>query len=156
MPSMGRTTCTEHQCLYSTATPLLPYGPYGLYRASVPVHYSYTSTPLWTVRPVHSLSACTRLHFTLPACTYQAAVRLGSTNAELHSLTLLLPIFLCFSLLFFIFKLKYRGWFTQTVTYRQIISAKVIDNYCSFSPLVSPSLPFVPVRPTSFPSLLEL
>ena len=56
-----------------------PYGLYGLYRASVPVHYSYTSSPpmdrtactepqclysiaiplltLWAVRPVHSLSA---------------------------------------------------------------------------------------------------
>jgi len=36
---MGRTACTEPQCLYSTAIPLLPYGPYGLYRASVPVPY---------------------------------------------------------------------------------------------------------------------
>ena len=56
---MGRTVCTEPQCLYSTAIPLLPlwavrsvqslsactvqlylyspYGPYGLYRPSVPV-----------------------------------------------------------------------------------------------------------------------
>ena len=56
---MGRTACTEPQCLYSAAIPLLPlwivqpvqslsactvqlylyspYGPYGLYRASVPV-----------------------------------------------------------------------------------------------------------------------
>jgi len=42
---MGRTACIEPQCLYSTAIPLLPYGPYGLYRASVPVQYSYTSTP---------------------------------------------------------------------------------------------------------------
>src|SRR5215472_14032807 len=102
-PPMGRTVCTEPQCLYSTAIPLLPlwavrsvqslsactvqlylyspYGPYGLYRASVPVQYSYTSTPpmgrtactepqclystaipllpLWAVRPVQSLSACT-------------------------------------------------------------------------------------------------
>ena len=63
-----------------------PYGPFGLYRASVPVQYSYTSTPpmdrtactepqclystaipllpLWTVRPVRNLSACTRVHFT--------------------------------------------------------------------------------------------
>jgi len=100
---MGRTACTEPQCLYSTAIPILPlwavrpvqslsdctvalyiyspYGPYGLYRASVPVQYSYTSTPpmgrtactepqclyskakpplpLWAVRPVQSLSACT-------------------------------------------------------------------------------------------------
>jgi len=101
-PPMGRTTCTEPQCLYSTAIPLLPlwavqpvqslsaytvqlypyspYGPYSLYRASVPVPYIYTSTPpmgrtastdpnclystaipllpLWAVRPVQSLSAC--------------------------------------------------------------------------------------------------
>src|SRR5215475_13709465 len=33
----GRTACTEPQCLYSRAISLLPYGPYGLYRASVPV-----------------------------------------------------------------------------------------------------------------------
>ena len=81
IPRMGRTACTEPQCLYSTAIPLLPlwsvrpvqglsactvqlylyypYGPYGLYRASVPVQYSYISIPLWTVRPVHSLSVCT-------------------------------------------------------------------------------------------------
>ena len=100
---MDRTACTEPQCLYSTAVPLLPlwavrlvqslsactvelylyspYGPYGLYRASVPVQYSYTSTPpmdrtactepqclystaipllpLWAIWPVQNLSACT-------------------------------------------------------------------------------------------------
>ena len=100
---MDHTDCTEPQCLYSTAITLLPlwavrstqglsactvhlylyssYGSYGLYRASVPVQYSYTSNrpmdrtactdpqclystaipllPLWAVRPVHSLSACT-------------------------------------------------------------------------------------------------
>ena len=58
-PPMSRTACTEPQCLYSRAMPPLrllavwpvqtlsactvelylysPYGPYGLYRASVPV-----------------------------------------------------------------------------------------------------------------------
>ena len=53
-----------------------PYGPYGLYRASVPVQgctlhlplvmkeWSYTST-LWAVRPVQSLSACTRVLLTI-------------------------------------------------------------------------------------------
>jgi len=100
---MGRTAFTEPQCLYSRAIPLLPlwavrpvqnlsactvdlylyfpYGPYSLYRASVPVHYSYNSTsptgrtactepqclysiditllPLWAVQPVQNLSACT-------------------------------------------------------------------------------------------------
>jgi len=67
--------CTVELYLYSA------YGPYGLYRASVPVQYSYTSTlpmdrtactepqclynkaipllPLWAVRPVQSLSPCT-------------------------------------------------------------------------------------------------
>jgi len=103
---MGCTACTEPQCLYSTAIPLLPlwavrpvqslsvctvelylyspYGLYSLYRASVPVQYSYTSTspmcrtpctepqclysraipilPLWAVQ---SFSACIRVHFTL-------------------------------------------------------------------------------------------
>jgi hypothetical protein len=49
-----------------------PYGPYGLYRASVPVQgctlpYSRAIPllPLWTVRPVQSLSACTRVNFTI-------------------------------------------------------------------------------------------
>jgi hypothetical protein len=48
-----------------------PYGPYGLYRASVPVQgctlpYSRAIPllPLWAVQPVQSLSACTRVHFT--------------------------------------------------------------------------------------------
>jgi len=41
---MGRTACTEPQCLYGIAIPLLP---------------------LWAARPVQSLSACTRVHFNL-------------------------------------------------------------------------------------------
>jgi len=97
---MGRTACTEPQCLYSIAIPVLSqlvlrplqslsactvylyryfaYGPYGPYRASVPVQYSKTSTPpmdrttstefqclysiaislnlLWAARNVQSLS----------------------------------------------------------------------------------------------------
>ena len=49
-----------------------PCGPYGLYRASVPVQgctlpycRSIPLLPLWSVRPVQSPSACTRVHFTL-------------------------------------------------------------------------------------------
>jgi hypothetical protein len=88
---MGRTACTEPQCLYKGALYLYltvelyvysPYGPYGLYRASVPVQgctlplpYSRAIPllplsraipllPLWAVRPVQNLSACTRVHFT--------------------------------------------------------------------------------------------
>ena len=53
-PPMGRTACTEPQCLYNGALYIYlylysSYGPYGLYRASVPVqrctlpfsHYVY-------------------------------------------------------------------------------------------------------------------
>ena len=120
-PPMGRTACTEPQYLYSTAITLLPllavrpvqslstctvqlylyspYGPYGLYRASVPVQYSYTSTPpigrtactepqclystaillllLWAVRPVHSLGACTvQLYLYSPQYLYSTAIPL--------------------------------------------------------------------------------
>jgi len=82
---MGHTACTEPQCLYSIAIPLLPlwavrlvqslsactvelylyspYGPYSLYRASVPVQYSYPSTP-----PM-GRTACTE-----PQCLYKGAL----------------------------------------------------------------------------------
>ena len=87
---MGRTACTEPQCLYSRAIPLLPlwavrpvqslsactvelylyfpYEPYGLYSRAIPL------LPLWAVRPVQSLSACTVEHTSTPpmsrtACT---------------------------------------------------------------------------------------
>ena len=73
---MGRTACTEPQCLYSRAIPLLPLWavpsvqrlgactePRCLYRASVPVQYSYTSTP-----PV-GRTVCTE-----PRCLYRASV----------------------------------------------------------------------------------
>ena len=74
-PVQSLSACTVQLYLYS------PYGPYRLYRASVSVQYSYTSTPpmghtactepqclysrvipllpLWAVRPVQSLSTCT-------------------------------------------------------------------------------------------------
>jgi hypothetical protein len=79
---MGRTVCTEPQCLYKGALYLYLtvelylyslYGPYGLYRASVsvqgctlPLPYSRAIPllPLWAVQPVQSLSTCTRVHFT--------------------------------------------------------------------------------------------
>ena len=37
-----------------------------------------TLLPLWAVRPVQSLSACTRVHFTLPQCLYKGAFYLTS------------------------------------------------------------------------------
>ena len=81
-PPMGRTACTEPQCLYKGALYLyltvelylyFPYGPYGLYRASVPVQGCTLPLPysraiplllLWAVQPVQSLSACKRVYFT--------------------------------------------------------------------------------------------
>jgi len=84
---MGRTACTEHQCLYSRAITLLPlwairpvqslsactvelylyspYGPSGLYSSSVPVQYSYTSTTSM------GHTACTE-----PQCLYSRAIPL--------------------------------------------------------------------------------
>ena len=79
---MCRTACTEPQCLYKGALYLYltvelylysPCGSYGLYIASVPVRgctlplpksIAIPLLPLWAVRPVQSLSACTRVHFT--------------------------------------------------------------------------------------------
>ena len=49
---MGRTACTEPQCLYSTAIPLLP---------------------LWAVRSVQRLSASARVHLTFYICIIQGA-----------------------------------------------------------------------------------
>jgi len=98
---MDRTACTEHQCLYNVALYLYlqfysSYGPYHLFRASVPVQrctstYPIPLFPLRTVRPVQSLSACTTVHFTFtftsnssidrtactePQCLYNGAVYL--------------------------------------------------------------------------------
>ena len=42
---MCRTACRQHLWLYSTDKPLLTLWRYGLYTASVPVQYSYTSNP---------------------------------------------------------------------------------------------------------------
>ena len=83
---MDRTACTEPQCLYNGALYLYlhlysPYGPYGLYRASVPVQrctlpLPIPLLPLWTVRPVQSHSACTTVHFTF---TYTSTPPMGRT-----------------------------------------------------------------------------
>ena len=56
---MGRTACTEPQCPYKGATypfPLLV--PWSRKIRAIPL------LPLWAVRPVQSLSACTRVHLT--------------------------------------------------------------------------------------------
>jgi hypothetical protein len=59
---MGCTASTEPQCLYSRAIPLLP---------------------LWAVRPVQSLSACTRVHFTLhlPKSEHECLKNTEKTNS---------------------------------------------------------------------------
>jgi hypothetical protein len=101
-PVQGLSACAVDLSLYS------PYGPNGLYRTSVPVQYNYTSTPpmgrtactvpqclcsraiplnpLWAVRPLQDLSACTvELHLyypmgrtasTEPQCLYSRAIPL--------------------------------------------------------------------------------
>jgi len=65
-------------CLY----PYSPYGPYGLHRASVPLQRCTLTLPiplipLWTVRPVQSFSACTKVHFIF---TYTSNTPMGRTT----------------------------------------------------------------------------
>jgi len=113
---MGRTACTEPQCLYNVALYLYlylytPYGPYSLYRASVPVQrctlplpllpiwavepvqslsacktvhftFTFTSTPLWAVQPVQSPSACTTVHFTFTFTSTPPMGRKACTEPE--------------------------------------------------------------------------
>jgi hypothetical protein len=59
---MGCTACTEPQCLYSRAILLLP---------------------IWTVRPVQSLSASTRVHFTFTVRKASISVYSGLMGYEL-------------------------------------------------------------------------
>ena len=54
---MDRTACTEPQCLYKGALYLYLLVPWSRKSRAIPL------LPLWTVRPVQSLSACTRVHF---------------------------------------------------------------------------------------------
>jgi len=85
-PRVGRKACTEPQCLYNGALYLYlylysPNGPYGLYRASVPVKRFTLSLPipllpLWTVQPVQNLSACKTVHFIF---TYTSTPPMGPT-----------------------------------------------------------------------------
>ena len=85
-PPMDRTACTEPQCLYNGVLYLhlyhySPYRPYSLYRASVPVQWCTLPLPipllpLWAVRPVQSLGACTTVHFTF---TYTSTPPMGRT-----------------------------------------------------------------------------
>ena len=75
---MGCTACAEFQCLFNGALYLYLYlyslyGTYRPYRASVNIQRSnlplpISLLPLWTVRPVQSLSACTTVHITF-TCT---------------------------------------------------------------------------------------
>ena len=91
-PPMGRTACTEHQCLYNGALYLYlylysPYGPYGLYRASVPVQRCTVTLPipllpLWAVRPVHSLSVCTTVHCSFTYTSIPPMDRTASTEPQ--------------------------------------------------------------------------
>ena len=103
---MGRTACTEPQCLYSRSILLLPlcavrpvqslsactvdlyfyfsYVPYGLYRASVPVQYSYTSTP-----PM-GRTACTE-----PQCLYMGPLYIYVYSYKYASLKMYNSVSLC-------------------------------------------------------------
>jgi len=89
---MDRTACTEPQCLYNGALYLylylyFPYGPYSLYRTSVPVQQCTLPLPipllpLWIVQPVQSLSACTTVHFTFTCTSTSPMDRTACTEPQ--------------------------------------------------------------------------
>jgi hypothetical protein len=68
-PPMGRTACTEPQCLYKGCTLPLPYS------LAIPLLL------LWAVRPVQCLSACTRVPFTFTLqYSYTSTPPMGRTT----------------------------------------------------------------------------
>jgi len=85
-PPMGRTTCTEPQCLYSTTIPLLPLWAVLLVQSlSACTVQLYFHSPLWTVLPVHSLSACTvQLYFHSPLWAVLPLHRLSAFTVQLY------------------------------------------------------------------------
>ena len=99
-------TLTPHTLLVpwsrkSRPIPLPLYGRYGLYRASVPVQgctlpLPIPLLPLWTVRPVQSLSACTRVHFTFSYTTTPRVDRTACTEPQcLYKGALYLYLYFC-------------------------------------------------------------
>jgi len=102
---MGRTACTEPQCLYKGALYLYLYlcylfGPYCLYRASVPVQrctlpLPIPLLPLWAVLPVKSLSACTTVHCTFTCTSKPPLGRTACTEPKcLYNVALYLYLYL--------------------------------------------------------------
>ena len=112
-------TLTPHPLLVlrswkSIAIPLPPYGPYGLYRTSVPVQgctlplpksTPIPLLPLWAVRSVQSLSACRKVHLYLYLYLYSPYGPYGLYRASVPVQPCILPlpyhikftwIFLCF------------------------------------------------------------
>ena len=102
---MARTACREPQCLYNGALYLYlylysPYRPYSLYIASVPVQrctlpLPIPLLPLWTVRPVQSLSVCTTVHFTFTYTSTPPMDRTACTEPQcLYNVALYLYLYL--------------------------------------------------------------
>ena len=89
---MSLSACTVQLYLYS------PYGPYGLYRASVPVQYSYTSTPPAGRTASTSLSACTRAHFTFYFLVFRMPCMSSPSVFVLHPLQQYICICNCVSI----------------------------------------------------------
>ena len=88
---MDRTACTEPQCLYSTDIPLLPLWTVH-YRASVPVQYSYTSTPpLDRTACTEPQCLCSTDILLLPLCAVQPEQSLSACTVQLYFYSLYVP-----------------------------------------------------------------
>ena len=103
--------------------------PYSLYKASVPVQYSYTSTPIWAVHPVQSLSACTRVHFTFTLCTSCLHLLPLPSLSTFHSMT-------CFRLQFLCKMWRMQLAFLYFAACRTFFSSSILCNASVFTRLV--------------------
>jgi len=104
-PPMCRTVCTEPQCLYKVALDIYlylysPYVPYRLYRTLVPLQRCTLTLPiplipLYAVRHVQNLSACTTVNFTFIYTSTSPMCRTACTEPQcLYNVALYLYLYL--------------------------------------------------------------
>jgi len=89
---MGHTACTAPQCLYNGELHLYlylysPYGPYKLYRPSVPLERCTLPLlipllPLWSVQSVQTISTCTMVHFNFTCTSTHPMGRTACTDPQ--------------------------------------------------------------------------
>ena len=146
---MGRTACTEPQCLYK--------GALYLYRWSWKSR-AIPLLPLWAVRPVQCLSACTRVHFTFTFGHERVELYLYSPYGPYGLYKASVPVQGCtFIVAYHLLSLNLRGSF-----YRYIYPIRRDASYfclcagCNITQLISRSHVLLPRNVSSLSSGIVL